>query len=359
MGSASGEACFLSCSGISSFRSESRDWRNRARSACRCLVGRLPTTNVSVAIARQHLVSNASTDKPMPEYESKYAARFTEGATVVPRVLIIVERQPTPKLGAGAGRVAVRSLRGAKEKKPWKFLKPLTGTVERQFVRPLVIGETVLPYRLLEPLEAIIPWDGTRLLPGNDEHMEYYPGLASWWRQAEAAWIANRSSDRLDLLGRLDYRHGVSHQFPVGPRRVIYTKSGMYLAATYITDDRIIVDQGLYWAAAASLDEARYLVAILNSEIMTQRVRPLQARGQHNPRHFAKHIWRLPVPIYDPVNEQHYSLVALSEQSEKLVASLDLPHGLSFEALRRRVRQAVTASEAGQQIELIVSQILG
>jgi hypothetical protein len=269
-----------------------------------------------------------------------------------------VERLPTPALGTGAGRVAVRSLRGAKEKKPWKLLPPLNGTIERQFVRPLVIGETVLPYRLLKPLEVIIPWDGKRLLRGADERMEDYPGLATWWRDAEAAWVANRSSDRLDLVGRLDYRHGISDQFPIAERRVIYTKSGMYLAAAIVKDQRTIIDQALYWAAAASEDEARFLVAVLSSETMTQRVRPLQARGQHNPRHFAKYVWRMPVPIYDSADSLHRSLVDLSAGAEELVANLELP-STSFESIRRRVRQTIAESEVGIQIESVVAEILG
>jgi len=195
------------------------------------------------------------------------------------------------------------------------------------------------------------------MLHGGDERIDYYPGLAAWWREAEELWKANRSSSRLELAGRLDYRHGISDQFPVPERRVVYTKSGMYLAATYVSDQRAIIDQALYWAAAASEDEARYLVTILNSETMTQRVRPLQARGQHNPRHFAKHVWRVPVPMYDPGDSRHRSIAALSPRAEEIAATLDLPR-VSFEALRRRVRQAIAASDVGQQIESLVTEIL-
>lgn len=103
---------------------------------------------------------------------------------------------------------------------------------------------------------------------------------------------------------------------------------------------------------------ARYLVAVLNSKTITQRVRPLQGRGQHNPRDFDKYIWRIPIPIYDPADEQHCKLSQLSAQAEGLVADLDLPEGISFEALRRRVREGVAASQIGQQIESLVVGIL-
>lgn len=320
--------------------------------------GRLPVTNAPASVARQNLTRKTAADDKTPEFLSKYAERFAEGATVVPRALVIVEQRPVTALGAGAGRVAVRSHRAPREKEPWKSVPSLTGTIERQFVHPLIIGETVLPYRLRKPLEAIVPWDGKRLLCGSDERLDYYPGLASWWREAEACWMAHRSSERLDLIGRLDYHHGMSDQFPIPERRIVYTKSGMYMAAVYITDQRAVIDQALYWAAASSEDEARYLVALLNSETLTKKVRPLQARGQHNPRHFAKHVWRLPVPMFNAADSRHLTLAHLSREAEELASEMTLPENTSFEALRRRVRQAITSTDTGRQIESLATELL-
>jgi len=88
---------------------------------------------------------------------------------VVPRFLFLVEAGKTSPLGTGAGRQSVRSHRSANEKKPWKDLAPLSGTVERRFIRPLYLGDSILPFRCLNPLQAVIPWDGERLLDGEDE----------------------------------------------------------------------------------------------------------------------------------------------------------------------------------------------
>jgi hypothetical protein len=60
----------------------------------------------------------------------------------------------------------------------------------------------------------------------------------------------------------------------------------MYLAAAVVTDRRAVMEHDLYWAAASGPDEARFLTAILNSSALTEAVRPLQARSEHNPRHF-------------------------------------------------------------------------
>jgi hypothetical protein len=63
----------------------------------------------------------------------------------------------------------------------------------------------------------------------------------------------------------------------------------MYMAAARISDRSAVIDTTLYWAAVADVDEARFLTAVLNSETLTRLVRPLQARGEHNPRHFDKY----------------------------------------------------------------------
>ena len=278
---------------------------------------------------------------------------------MVPRVLFVVEEKSVGPLGAGAGRVAIKSRRSATEKKPWKTLPALEGSVDRQFIRPMHVGDTVLPYRLLSPRRVVIPWDGKQFVDSG-ERLALYPGLAAWWTRANALWIKHRSSEKLTLLEQVDYQRKLSNQLPTVPGsfRVVYTKSGMYLAAAIVTDQSII-DHKLYWGSVASLKEGRYLEAILNSDVMTLRVRPLQARGEHNPRDFDKYVWQIPIPEYDAANARHQRLAALAEEAESIAATVVLPEGKRFETLRRLVREAVAASNSGKEIESEVSLLLG
>ena len=321
--------------------------------------GRLPARNVPRDTADRYLARLSPEDTTAESStKSPYRERFGQGATIVPRVLLVVERAPVSPLGAGAGRVAVRSRRSANEKRPWKLLDALTGTVEVQFVRPLHLGETVLPYLLKDPLLAIVPWDAGRLLAGQDDRLDLHPGLAEWWRHAERLWMEHRSSDRLSLVGQVDYRRKLSQQLPAPPYRVVYGASGMYMAAACLTDERAIVEHSLYWAAAATLDEARFLTAVLNSSALTSALRPLQARGEHNPRHYDKYVFDVPIPLYDPSEERHRELIGLAELAESVAASVELPERLAFEAQRRRIRAAIAESEAGRRIEQLVEELV-
>jgi hypothetical protein len=118
------------------------------------------------------------------------------------------------------------------------------------------------------------------------------------------------------LTERLDYRRGLSQQFPAADHRVVDTASGMYLAAAVVSDPTAVIEHKLYWGPVTSLDEARFLTAILNSSVLTMAVRPLQSRGEHNPRDFDKYVFQLPISLYDPRDSAHKLLVALAERSE-------------------------------------------
>ena len=75
---------------------------------------------------------------------------------------------------------------------------------------------------------------------------------------------------------------------------------------------------GLYWSAADRLIEARYLEAILHSTVLTERVRSLQARGEHNPHDFDKYVRQLPIPMFDTNDPRHVRLATLAEEAEKI-----------------------------------------
>ncbi|HUY23730.1 MAG TPA: N-6 DNA methylase [Candidatus Saccharimonadales bacterium] len=320
--------------------------------------GRLPTPNVGRAVAASCVTRNDGVPATPRGAQSPYAARFTAGATVFPRMLLVVEPATASPLGTGAGRRAVRSRRTSLEKIPWRNLPSLSGSVETQFVCPLHVGDTVLPFRCQEPLLAIIPWDGERLLDETTERLDLYPGLAAWWRDSVAVWDAHRSSDRLTLLQRIDYRHGLAQQFPVGSHRVVYSASGMYLAAARINDPHAVIEHKLYWASASSADEALYLTAILNSDTLTQLVRPLQARGEHNPRDFDKYVFQVSIPLFDPVEPAHQRLAELALHAEQVAARLQLQANVAFQSLRRSVRQALVSEGVGVQMEAGVTELL-
>lgn len=288
---------------------------------------------------------------------STYHQRFANGASVFPRVLFIVEKAPASPLGTPAGKEAIRSTRSATEKQPWKSLPRLEGVVETEFLRSTYLGESVLPYRALAPGRAVIPYGKTGLMSGDSERIELFPGLADWWRAAEEAWMRHRSSEKLKLIERLDYMHGLTVQLPVQRQRVVYTKSGMHLCAARIADQRAIIDHTLYWASVASEEEAHYLCAILNAEATTKLVRPKMSYGKDE-RHIDKYVWQLPIAEYDRSNKLHAELARLGASAEAEIARMKLDPKKGFVWQRQQLRRFLTESEIGKGIEARVLRVL-
>lgn len=318
--------------------------------------GKFDTRFASWADAAPHISRITVEPPPVARTGSPYHSRFSEGATVVPRFLFLVEPEPIGPLGAGLGRQPVRSQRRAKENRRYRHLPSLHGSVERQFIRPLYLGDSIVPFRCLQPEQSVIPWNGTRVLDYADEELERYPGLAAWWQEANNIWTRN-GSEQLSLKERLDYRRGLSQQFPVAAYRVVFNKSGMYLAAAVVMDRDAIIDHKLIWGTAATIHEAKFLAAVLNSTVVTNAVQHMQGRGEHNPRDFDKNVFRLPIPLYDEDNENHQRLLRLAGSAELVASDVTLP-SVSFEAQRRRVRQALETEGVIAQIDAIVKLLL-
>jgi SAM-dependent methyltransferase len=321
--------------------------------------GRLPSRNVGWDIAQAYL-----TDTPGQvtvvggEHASPYASRFESGAKLNPQVLVLVEEAPAGPLGIPAGFRNVKSIRSIQ--RIWRDVEPLSGTIEAEFVRPLQLGSTILPFRAGEPKFAIVPWGKSmkRLLHATDPELDRYPKLAQWWKVASSLWDEYGTPTLYDLTGRVDYLQKLSRQLPVPYQRIVYTASGSRLTATRLDHDKSLVSHKLYWASTSNIAEARYLAVILNSQIVTDLVAPYQSRGQFGTRDFDKHVWYLPIPLYDESKPQHVALVQLGKRAEEVAAGVAIPQNLGNTAARNRIRRALAADGVAEEIETAVTQLL-
>jgi len=287
---------------------------------------------------------------------SPYHSQFSAIATIVPKVLLFVEEKISSPLGLASGRKLVQSKRSANEKKPWKDLPTLEGTIESDFIRPLYTGASILPFRCQEPELAIIPWNGKVLMDGESELIDLYPGLCAWWHKAEEIWDEYRTNDRLTLLERINYQKGLSQQFPIPKERILYAKSGMHICAARLSNRQAIIDHKLYWATTESLEESHYLCAILNAEITTLETRPLMSYGKDE-RDVCKHVWQLNIPKFNPQDQLHLKISQIGQALEKDISQLEL-RDVYFANIRQDIRKYIRNSSQGKELEKLVEELL-
>jgi hypothetical protein len=291
---------------------------------------------------------------------SVYRKAFRQGATLVPRFLCFVERRTVGRLGADVGSPHVVSRRSTQEKRPWKDLPGIEGRVEAEFLRPVLLGESILPFRVWRPLEGVIPvTDEGVVLDAEAATNRGYSGLSDWMRQAERVWNENAGEgNQFTLIHRWNFHNELGAQFPLGQRRVLFAASGTIPAACVAENGRILSEHALYWAAVLNKEEGYYLAAILNAETTRARAASFQARGQWGARHFDKVMFNLPIPRFDPTTGLHGELTAAAAEAEELAAAVDIPERAGFVRARGLVRDALKDAGIAQRIDALVERLL-
>lgn len=326
--------------------------------------GQLPRRDASRAEADDALAEKRVSwpaDDPK-DGGSEYRERFRQGAILVPRrFALVVRTESTGRIPASRTAPTVEGRTGALDKAPWTGVAPPVGQVEAEFIRPVLLGENVAPYKVIDSVEGVIPYDAKlgAVMDSAAARKRGHPKLASWLSGIEKTFLkVRRASGKNDrtFAEQLDYIGQLSSQFPIKAIRVVYAKAGVHPAAAVVEGDHVI-DHKLYWAAAASIEEARYLTAILNSEAVRSRAEQWQAEGLFGAQDFDKGAWNLPIPLFSRKVQLHRDLAAAARRAEVTAATVAKgPEG--FQKHRRLVREAL--AEAGQSslIDRLVNELL-
>ena len=311
---------------------------------------------------------------------SPYGGYSRNGATIFPRRLFFVEETENPATVQAGQTVTVNPRRGSQDKQPWRNLDlaAITGqTIETQHVFDVHLGETLVPYTILDPLKAVLPLKPTDTgLPADNKGVGgvRLGGLGQRmrdrWQTASRLWEENRAAaNKLRLLERLDYYGNLSAQLEwqrnpgERPVRVVYNQSGAPTAAL-LQGDETIVDYKLFWIACKDTQEGNYLLAIINSDALHMMVTPLMSKGQFGARDLEKHLWKLPIPEFDLSQPLH---IAVSEAGGAAAAGAARQlaqlrgargHNVSVTIARRELRKWLRKSVEGQAVETNVKALL-
>jgi Eco57I restriction-modification methylase len=328
----------------------------------RAYSGELPTRDASEAVADASLTARENAPKPAEgkfKGGSPYRRAFRQGATLVPRMLCLVERKSLGRLGSDPTAPFVVSRRNNQEKKPWKSLLGVEHRVEAEFLHPVLLGESILPYRVFRSFEGVIPvtFDGTAL-DADAAANRGYSGLNGWMSAAETIWREHAESGSMTLIERWNYHNELGSQFPIRSLRVVYAASGTLPAACILYNSNAVIEHKLYWSTASVGNEAYYLAALLNSETSRRRVAVLQSRGQWGARDFDKVIFTLPIPRFDTGQPLHNELAAAAAEAERIAAAFELPETVKFQRARKLIRDALTESGIAPHIDQLVARLL-
>ncbi len=324
--------------------------------------GTLPLRDAPEAIADERLkVQEGAPALSVASFQggSAYRKAFRNGATLYPRMLCFVERKIMGRLGMDPSAPFVGSFRKAEEKEPWKLLPPIENRVEAEFLHPVLLGESILPFRVWRPFEAVVPVTSSgEVLDAEAAANRGYDGLHGWMRKAEAVWTTNAEEGAFSLIERFNYHNELGAQFPIAPLRVVYAKAGVQPAACIVRERTSIIENLLYWMAPVSETEAFFVSAVINSETARHRAEKFQARGQWGARHFDKVMFNLPIPRFDAADPLHADLASAGAEAEALAAAVPIPEGVRFQRARKLVRGALADAGIAARIDALVARLL-
>jgi hypothetical protein len=294
---------------------------------------------------------------------SPYRARFKQGATIVPRRFFLVERAKVGWLGHDQSAPVVLGLAGKQDKKPWSELTPPRGQVESTFIRTVLLGSSLAPFRLLNEPLAVIPVAGDQILDAADAAAKGYIHLARWLRQTEALWNQYAMKDatgkpNMTLRMQLDHLRKLSIQIPNKALRVAYSASGTLPSAIVVENPDVFIEHAAYWVAVRNPAEGNYLCAIINSTAAQKRTMDMQPKGQGGARHFDNLIWELKIPEYDRKISLHRDLAAAAVEAEAIAGKVELTEGEYFTTQRKLIRRALTESGIAAKIDALVETLL-
>jgi len=349
--------------------------------------GKLPARDIRWETAKSHLERDSKEGRVIylgsraalstsaganaPSKASKYQDAFRQGATIVPRSFYFV--RVTDLDGAvdpNSDYWAETDLVQAKQaKKPYEDVH-LSGAVEGRFIYATAIAKHLVPFAILNTVPVVLPVEakdgGLTVLTADQLMKEGYRNFGKWMQEAEQLWQTKRKDKaaRQTLYEWLDYQQKLTRQNLRQRYLVLYNHSGTNVAAAFY-DRRtqaipFVVDVKLYWAACQTHQEADYLAAILNSQVVNLAIKPFQSMGLLGERDVHKKLLELPIPIYDPKNATHALISNLGAEArlsaDEAVHSDEFPLASSI-ARQRAFMRSCLKSEL-KEIDKLVKALL-
>jgi type I restriction-modification system DNA methylase subunit len=311
---------------------------------------------------------------------SDYYKNFTQGATIVPRQLWFIELIKHPKLALNPQFPTVKTSSRAitKAKREYKDVS-VEGAIEVRFLFNVVTGSELVPFGHLTLPIAVLPIEPNgssfRIINVEEASVRGFFGLKMWLQNAEQIWYKKRreKADKLNIYDRLDYSKGLTSQSSRLKYKVLYNTSGTYLVASVAQNGArsikvdgsvvnlsgLIADAKTYFYDTSNEDEAFFIASILNAPIIDKLIKPMQSRGLWGERDIHKKVLELPIPRYNPKDELHTQLVAISKECHKkvkeIIPALEQKY-TSIGKIRAEVKEAIEHEIS--EIDRIVRQLL-
>jgi hypothetical protein len=339
---------------------------------------RITEGNLYLGTKGERSFLSSSEEGIIVQQHSPYYSLFKQGATIVPRNFWFVDIKPHPKLGINPSAPYVETSEVSKKtaKENYKGIS-LKGNIEKDFLYAILLSTDIVPFGHLDFRIVVLPLiqedEGYSIIKEVEASEKGFIHLSKWLHKAQKVWEEKRGekAESIDVVEWINYRNKLTEQRKV-KYKVLYPTSATYLCGCVVERKEIkieiegqefelqdfIAESKEYYFETDRKTEAFYLCSILNSPTVDELIKPMQSRGLFGPRDIHKKVWELPIPEFNPSNEDHIKLATLGEECTKKVSKL-LSKGIpqkSIGNLRKMIKGEL--KEEIEEIDGIVKRIL-
>jgi methylase of polypeptide subunit release factors len=341
--------------------------------------GQLPEKNVKLNEAIKSLQVKDSQYEPpkISVAKSYYYNLFKAGAAIYPRQFYFIDFDVHPILGVDIEKPLVKTSEDIDEKEPWKGIR-LSGNVESNFIYLTLLGGDIAPFTYIKMRPIVLPVEaspsGYKILDLATLRGRGFLLTARWFEDVQKLWEARRSKKAAKRFPRfidaVNYQQLLRRQIPRKRYIVIYNSSGTNLVSCVIDTYQLpklkigkaelspagfIAEKTTFFYKTDDENEAHYLCAILNSNVINDLIKPLQPRGSFGERHIQRRPFMFPIPKFKEEDPKHIELARISKQCHEV---------LKFKQFTRKTTAGVRSetkeivAKEIKRIDKLVSEIL-
>ncbi|MFX1398831.1 MAG: N-6 DNA methylase [Promethearchaeota archaeon] len=245
----------------------------------------------------------------IPSQSSYYKKLFHKGADLNPRNLVFVICK---KINEELIEINPDERIYEKSKHPWTDKVYSNEIVERDNIFNVVKSTELVKFGMYNHYQVFLPLirKEKMLIQG-----ELKKNSAKFYEFINSIYLRNKkkTTHNKTLLENLNRWGKLINERQISPIKVVYNNSGSKLNAALI-EGNFLVTGDLSFYITDDLNEAYYLLAVLNSQLMTQQVRI---------RKSSRHIFKLPLEIpikkFDASCKNHMRLAYLGKKCNEIV----------------------------------------
>jgi hypothetical protein len=255
------------------------------------------------------LISNNEFQNLLPIKESYYKKLFHKGADLNPRNLIFVKYK---QINEVLFKINPENRIFKRAKLPWDKREFKDEIIEKKYVFKVLKSTELVKFHVYDSYDVFLP------LIKEDLSFKYHrldKNAKRFYDKINRIYLQNKkeTTPNKSLIDNLDRWAKLCNQRQLSHIKVVYNNSGAVLNSAVIKGDYLITGD-LSFYATKNIDEAYYLSAILNSNILTQQIKIMKS---------SRHIFKLPFEIsinkFEAKNQIHNQLAILAKRGEEIV----------------------------------------